>query len=78
MATNGDMGSKETFQLDSMQSKFDEIRDKIEQELQGQDTGIIKIKFPVKELKELSDLNVREKIHNAFNAERIGFDLFIK
>ncbi|CAG8767137.1 2746_t:CDS:2, partial [Dentiscutata erythropus] len=40
-----------------------------------QNAGIVKIKFPVK---ELGDLNLREKIHNAFNAERIGFDLFIK
>ncbi|CAG8805599.1 10948_t:CDS:2, partial [Racocetra fulgida] len=53
------------------------IRDKIEQELKEQSTGIgiVKIKFPVK---ELDDLNLREKIHNAFNAERIGFELFIK
>ncbi|CAG8467920.1 7846_t:CDS:2 [Racocetra persica] len=51
------------------------IHDKIEQELKEQNTGIVKIKFPVK---ELDDLNVREKIHNTFNTERIGFDLFIK
>ncbi|CAG8845484.1 31123_t:CDS:1, partial [Racocetra persica] len=44
------------------------IRDKIEQELKEQNTGIVKIKFSVK---ELSDLNLRKKIYNAFNAERI-------
>ncbi|CAG8790132.1 9555_t:CDS:1, partial [Racocetra fulgida] len=45
------------------------IHDKIEQELKEQNTGIgiVKIKFPVK---ELGDLNLREKIHKAFNAER--------
>ncbi|RHZ81483.1 hypothetical protein Glove_120g174 [Diversispora epigaea] len=59
----------------SVQPKFDEIRDRIEQELKGQDTGIVKVKFPVK---ELGKLKVREEIHNAFNAEIIGDNLFIK
>ncbi|RHZ52096.1 hypothetical protein Glove_465g61 [Diversispora epigaea] len=59
----------------SEQPKFDEIRDRIEQELKGHDAGIVKVKFPVK---ELGKLKVREEIHNAFNAEIIGDNLFIK
>ncbi|RHZ44920.1 hypothetical protein Glove_707g52 [Diversispora epigaea] len=52
------------------------ICDKIEQELRGQqDTGIVKINIPIK---ELDRLNVREEIHNEFKAEIIGEDLFIK
>jgi hypothetical protein len=51
------------------------IRAKIEQELKGNDQGVVKIKFPVGELRHIE---VREAIHNAFKAERIGDSLFIK
>ena len=51
------------------------IRAKIEEELKEKDLGIIKIKFSAKEFR---DLNIRENIHNAFNAEKIGNVLFIK
>lgn len=85
-----DMGSKESFKIYqkyengssmnstiSTQSKFDKVRDKIEQQLnrQNKDAGIVKLKFPVE---ELDDLSIREKIYNIFNAERIGLNLFIK
>ncbi|CAG8602745.1 2037_t:CDS:2 [Diversispora eburnea] len=53
----------------------DEIRAKIEQEMKGRDSGIVTIKFSAE---ELGNLKVREDIHNAFNAEIIGNDLFIK
>ncbi|CAG8602154.1 1118_t:CDS:2 [Diversispora eburnea] len=59
----------------SMQSKFDEIRAKIEQKLEGKDSGIVKISFPVG---ELGNLKLCEDIHHAFSAEIIGDNLFIK
>ena len=51
------------------------IRAKIEEELKGKDSGIIKIKFSAK---EFGDLYIHENIHDAFNAEKIEDVLFIK
>ncbi|CAG8488206.1 3442_t:CDS:2 [Diversispora eburnea] len=59
----------------SMQSEFDEICAKIEQKLEGKDSGIVEINFPTG---ELSNLKLCENIHNAFNTEIIGDNLFIK
>ncbi|RHZ68387.1 hypothetical protein Glove_295g41 [Diversispora epigaea] len=59
----------------SMKSKFDEICAKIEQKLGGKDSGIVEINFPVG---ELSNLELCKDIHNAFNTEIIGDNLFIK
>ncbi|CAG8600075.1 4901_t:CDS:2, partial [Diversispora eburnea] len=83
MGTITDMGSKGSFRIQienmngsiSVESKFDEIRARIEQELRGKDSGIVKINFPAG---ELGNLKAREDIHNSFNAERIGDNLFIK
>ncbi|RHZ50002.1 hypothetical protein Glove_508g18 [Diversispora epigaea] len=59
----------------SMQSKFDKICAKIEQKLKGKDSGIVEINFPTG---ELSNLKLCENIHNTFNTEIIGDNLFIK
>ncbi|RHZ79480.1 hypothetical protein Glove_144g52 [Diversispora epigaea] len=89
MATLTNMESKSSFRIQnykknenvsmngsiSTQLKFDKIHAKIEQKLEGEYSGIIKINFPAG---ELSDLKVCEDIHNAFNAEIIGDNLFIK
>jgi len=50
------------------------IRAKIEQELKGKD-GLVKVDFPAKDLR---DIGIRQDIHDAFKAERIGDSLFIK
>ena len=50
------------------------IRAKIEQELKGKD-GLVKVDFPAEDLR---DIGVRQDIHDAFKAERIGDSLFIK
>ncbi|RHZ46769.1 hypothetical protein Glove_606g86 [Diversispora epigaea] len=65
------MQSESTSQID----KFDKILQKIDQELNGKEAGIVKINFPAE---ELSNLDVREFIHDSFNAEIIGDNLFIK
>ncbi|RHZ59363.1 hypothetical protein Glove_364g26 [Diversispora epigaea] len=59
----------------SMQSKFGEIHAKIEQKLKENYSGIVKINFSAG---ELGDLKVCEDIHNAFNAEIMADNLFIK
>jgi len=49
------------------------IRAKIQQELKGKDQGFVKINFP-----DLRNIAIREAIHDAFKAERIGDSLFVK
>jgi len=51
------------------------IRAKIQQELKGKDQGFVKINFPVEDLRNIA---IREAIHDAFKAEKIGDSLFIK
>ncbi|CAG8631036.1 3557_t:CDS:2, partial [Diversispora eburnea] len=79
MATITDLGSKASFRIQvykknendlsmngsiSMQSKFDEIRTKIEQKLEGNYSGIVKINFPAGELGDLkSDGGEKERVH---------------